>query len=198
MLASKLWEKKYCFFFSFCCFFPPLSVRLFFFFAPKMAAVMWGTSECQRSHLVVDGWEQAIRGAHILWPSARESRYLLRSDTDTRAEGEPLLQRVGRVTKWWTPHFAKTWAHRWQLLAQVHLWVFILLNSIFVSLCEFVLPVPRTCTIIPFLLPAWNSQHFDFGEILRKPLSSPFSSPDAVGGFKRLCGRIYSVPNTLP
>lgn len=137
---------------------------------------MWGTLECQRSHLVVDGWEQAIRGAHILWPSARESRYLLRSDTDARAEHKPLLQSFGHVTKWWTPHFAKTWAHRWQLLAQVHLWVIILLNSVFVSLCELLVVCPFfhplcKCTIIPFLLPAWNSQRFDFGEILRKLVS---------------------------
>ena len=41
---------------------------------------------CQRSYLLVDWWEQAMWGGHILWPSAHESCSLFRSDTDARAQ----------------------------------------------------------------------------------------------------------------
>lgn len=62
-------------------------------------------SKCQRSYLLVDGWEQAIRRGHILWHLHRShASYSHR----TQMLGHNITAFVlicGRVTKCLVPHF---------------------------------------------------------------------------------------------
>lgn len=60
---------------------------------------------CQRSYLLVDGWEQAMRDGHILWPSARGVMLVIQIGHRCPVITWASMQIFGWVTKCLVPMF---------------------------------------------------------------------------------------------